>query len=293
MEPIVTKDIKEEKVQYEFSFDDGQKTKATFVLRCKEICFDNDGKKEYQTIVYLPFLTKSSKTSNPYKDQLEDRAKKTIESALRTKYKQIMKRDYNYWKIFKRFKELVGEKLDNDNENIKHKYSTLYHHDANEKIGGLPVGDIWNQLAEVKKIEKLSDLYKEIRPKNSKYKFDLSWGKFVSILVNSKCSYCGISISNVYDLAEKEKLFTKRLRGYSIEVDQIDAYSRHTDSNYTDDNCAASCYWCNNAKTDEFKVHEFKEIARGIHKTWKERGTEIEDFDTLEFWKNINPSTKK
>ena len=287
MEPGVTKDIKEEKVQYEFSLD-VQKTKVTFVLSCEEICFNNDRKKEYQTFVYLPFLTKSSKTSSSYENKLEDRAKKTIESALRTKYKEIMKRDYNHWKKFTRFKELVGEKLGNDNEKIKRKYSTLYHHDANEKIDGLPIGDIWNQLAEVKKIEKLSDLYKEIKLKNSEYKFDLSWEKFVSILINGKCSYCGLTILHIYDLAEKEKFFTKRFRGYSMEVDQIDAYG-----SYTDDNCAASCYWCNNAKTDEFRIHEFKEIARGIHKTWKERGAKIEDFDILEFWKNINPSTKK
>jgi len=32
-----------------------------------------------------------------------------------------------------------------------------------------------------------------------------------------------------------------------------------------------SCYWCNNAKTDEYIPSEFKEIARGINHVWNKR----------------------
>ena len=36
-------------------------------------------------------------------------------------------------------------------------------------------------------------------------------------------------------------------------------------------NIILSCYWCNNAKSDEFSLSEFKEIARGINHTWNKR----------------------
>jgi len=32
-----------------------------------------------------------------------------------------------------------------------------------------------------------------------------------------------------------------------------------------------ACYWCNNAKTDEFDGDEFKEIGEAIKKVWKKR----------------------
>ncbi len=51
-----------------------------------------------------------------------------------------------------------------------------------------------------------------------------------------------------------------------MEIDQKEPFE-----GYTDNNCVSSCYWCNNAKTDEFDVQEFKEIARGIYKAWSTR----------------------
>ena len=36
-----------------------------------------------------------------------------------------------------------------------------------------------------------------------------------------------------------------------------------------------ACYWCNNAKTDEFSPEEFKPIAEGIRKAWNERLREL------------------
>jgi len=53
-----------------------------------------------------------------------------------------------------------------------------------------------------------------------------------------------------------------------------------------------SCYWCNNAKTDEFFVDEFKEIARGINYAWQKRlGNEIVVFpEKSDIW---NKDTKE
>ena len=43
------------------------------------------------------------------------------------------------------------------------------------------------------------------------------------------------------------------------------------ENDYKLDNVVLACYWCNNAKTDEFSPNEFKEIARGINEVWKRR----------------------
>ena len=230
-----------------------EKEEATFYLDCEEISHEDNGVKKYQTIIYLPFLTKSAWTATSYsRDKLKQRAIKTIESKLRTKYKDIMKRDYNHRERFKRFVEIVDK---SKNIDFKLEYSNGLNHKApDEKIGDKTVAEIEHELD------------KKISENPNDYQFKLSWKKFIQMLLNGKCSYCGLSISQVYTLAEKKELFTKRSRGYTLEVDQIDPYG-----NYTDENCAPSCYWCNNAKTDEFKVGEFKEIARGINKVWNLR----------------------
>ena len=59
---------------------------------------------------------------------------------------------------------------------------------------------------------------------------------------------------------------------------------------YSEENCCMACYWCNNAKTDEFSPKEFKPIAEGIRKAWNERlkqigKAEIEYKSDEKFWK--------
>ncbi|WP_170020340.1 hypothetical protein [Campylobacter sp. RM16190] len=85
---------------------------------------------------------------------------------------------------------------------------------------------------------------------------------------NKKCCYCGITEKQLELLGKKEQLKTKRIttRGYTLEVDR-----KLPNLEYSDKNCCMACYWCNNAKTDEFSPSEFKEIARGINKVWNER----------------------
>lgn len=86
--------------------------------------------------------------------------------------------------------------------------------------------------------------------------------------LNRKCGYCGISEKQINILIDQNKIFTKRLvtRGRRMEIDKIKA-----EGFYEEDNIILSCYWCNNAKTDEFTLNEFKEIARGINKTFEFR----------------------
>ncbi len=61
------------------------------------------------------------------------------------------------------------------------------------------------------------------------------------------CYYCGISLEEIFELAEGQNLNNKRERGFSIEIDR-----RRPNLEYTTENCVPSCYWCNNAKSDEF-----------------------------------------
>jgi len=75
------------------------------------------------------------------------------------------------------------------------------------------------------------------------------------------CKYCGVSESQIN--SSKLDIQTKRFysRGKTMEIDKKKAFGE-----YTRDNIILSCYWCNNAKTDEFSLIEFKCIAKGINK---------------------------
>ena len=92
-----------------------------------------------------------------------------------------------------------------------------------------------------------------------------------------QCHYCGITeaiindiiIETEYNIDSTMRFHTKRFynRGLSMEIDQI-----KPSMGYVEDNMVLCCYWCNNAKSDEFSYHEFKLfIAPSIRKIWKSR----------------------
>lgn len=85
---------------------------------------------------------------------------------------------------------------------------------------------------------------------------------------NRKCTYCNISESDIAKLQVEKKIYTKRIysRGTTMEVDK-----RDPQKGYQLDNLVMSCYWCNNAKTDEFDENEFMEIGAVISKIWQNR----------------------
>lgn len=83
------------------------------------------------------------------------------------------------------------------------------------------------------------------------------------------CHYCKISDHEVGQLRDRRKIYTKRPRGYFMEVDRIEP-----NKEYSKENCVLACYWCNNAKSDEFSLSEFSEhIGPGIQSVWKERNS--------------------
>ncbi len=82
------------------------------------------------------------------------------------------------------------------------------------------------------------------------------------------CGYCGISEEEIHKLFSKHKIYTKRQysRGKTLEVDKKDPNDL-----YKIDNIILACYWCNNAKTDEFNDVEFRTVAKSIRQVWNER----------------------
>jgi Na+-translocating ferredoxin:NAD+ oxidoreductase RNF subunit RnfB len=86
------------------------------------------------------------------------------------------------------------------------------------------------------------------------------------LLDENECHYCHITIDQIKQLAEKHKIYEKTLRGWTLEIDRL-----NSNFEYTPDNCVMACYWCNNAKTDEFTGKEFREIGKAIRKVWDER----------------------
>ena len=144
-------------------------------------------------------------------------------------------------------------------------YATQYFQaDRTELLKGKKIDDIYNFIKKYKQSKELE--YKKQYLKE--FGKILTRDEFKKLLDSKKCSYCGINIQEIYSLGDKGKLQNKRAdtRGYTLEIDR-----KNPNKEYSKENICMSCYWCNNAKTDEFLPFEFKEIARGINIAWKQR----------------------
>ena len=130
------------------------------------------------------------------------------------------------------------------------------------------------------------NLYNELLNRYKKqFENIFSISDFNTRLDQKSCAYCGISVDQIKELGESGLLHNKRSekRGYTLEIDR-----KIPNLEYTSDNCCMSCYWCNNAKTDEFSQHEFKEIARGINHAWNHRlkNNSVHFPDNSPVWSN-------
>lgn len=243
--------------------------------KSKYIVLNDESKDMYQLEGLLPFSFKSTwRKSKPISwDTYYD---ERLEAQLVQKHKSILERDFKQRQYHNMFERITGE------EYCKYK-SFFYHASVYEKINEISIDDIYKKMN-----KELESIKKEEKFKYDDYKNQstvLSFAKLKKLIMSAKCSYCGITIKQINILSTMKQLNTKRARGYSIEIDQKDPCKV-----YTDDNCVASCYWCNNAKTDEFKPHEFKEIARGINAIWNQRlghKEEVPFNDNAEIWKKL------
>lgn len=89
---------------------------------------------------------------------------------------------------------------------------------------------------------------------------------FMKLLSVKSCHYCKISTDQIELMGEKHMFNKKSFRGWSLEIDR-----KNSNFEYTEPNCVMACYWCNNAKTDEFTEEEFTPIGQAIEAVWKQR----------------------
>jgi len=167
------------------------------------------------------------------------------------------------------FNEFESFKIDDD---LVKEYTTIYWQlERNKKVIDINsnelniVDDIYKKLVEWEQ-----KYIKEIKILEQKYvtNFEKTFPliEFERLLKEKKCAYCDISIDEVKQLAEKQQLFKKNERGWALEIDR-----KNSNYEYSKSNCVMACYWCNNAKTDEFTCDEFKLIGISIGKIWEER----------------------
>lgn len=84
-----------------------------------------------------------------------------------------------------------------------------------------------------------------------------------------ECHYCGISQEEINELFDRGEMKPARngKRGRKLELERVMPKESYENT----DNLKLACYWCNNAKTDQFSEDEFKLIAVGIGKALKAR----------------------
>lgn len=93
---------------------------------------------------------------------------------------------------------------------------------------------------------------------------------------NKHCEYCHITQEEINQLFEYNKIEYTRggRRGKNLEIDR-----KRPKDNYGSnlDNLVLCCYWCNNAKTDEFSVDEFRPVGIAIGNILRNRLKEIKN----------------
>lgn len=156
-----------------------------------------------------------------------------------------------------------------DKRSIINKYTAeFFHTERGEVLSGtdMQIDDIY--LA-IKKAEK--DLKSELPAwrkayYNQVFKKQLKPETFKKLSVADQCYYCEITIDEIIELINKRKIFKKNERGWKMEIDR-----KEPNQEYSDENCVSACYWCNNAKTDEFTAEEFKPIGLAMGKVLRSR----------------------
>lgn len=125
-------------------------------------------------------------------------------------------------------------------------------------------------------VREISDKLKELDKSELKEKFQADYvdqfeevfpeQDFNQIASAEQCYYCELKEEDFEKLYDHHKIYKKAARGWKLEMDRKSA-----NYEYTKDNCVMACYWCNNAKTDEFDAKEFKPIGLEIGKVMMDR----------------------
>ena len=136
--------------------------------------------------------------------------------------------------------------------------------------GGFSVGDLDMAIKGWWAREKNAlDPYRTVHVERE---FCISLAEFQALFAHSghelACAYCHITEAQFKQLVDRGQVQTKRLRtrGTTFELD-----CRVPELGYKAGNVVVCCYWCNNAKSDEFSPEEFQPVADALARVWRER----------------------
>lgn len=92
-----------------------------------------------------------------------------------------------------------------------------------------------------------------------------------------RCFYCQISEDDIDLLIRHNLVTTKRLktRGRKLEIERLQPNKHYDDL----ENLVFCCYWCNNAKTDEFTAEEFQPIGESMRHIWQGRLAKVRTLE--------------
>ena len=192
-------------------------------------------------------------------------------------YKAIAKRNFiAKWNIYlfdkvinhdtNRISEADFHQYDLNDEVIK-RYTTEYWQECkNHKINGIQISEIEKKINEIKKTKENELISLITNYTETVFPRKFTKDDFLELKKCKTCYYCGITTEEIEKLGIQGKLTKKNFRGWNLEVDRVSP-----NKEYSKENCVMSCYWCNNAKTDEFTGEEFMVIGREIGKALKNR----------------------
>ena len=219
-----------------------------------------------------------------YNKKIKDSFKTYIRISSFNQLLKELKKDINY-EINKQFFENLEQNI--SKEDISN-YANMYYQgiDYNDELTYKLLEDRFTLIYDLTSSTKKDNLRKkyedifdtELKKYKKRFHQNFPETDFNAMTENTKCAYCNIEIHQLNILREGGKIGSKSGRGFSLEIDRISP-----NLEYTKDNCCMSCYWCNNAKTDEFSASEFKTIAKGINETWNKRLQEIESSEIVPF----------
>lgn len=152
------------------------------------------------------------------------------------------------------------------NQDVIEIYTTQYFQLKQDKVLSktktkLKISEVYKAMKELPNndIDWFEEYFKDFKSQYTEERFEADTGA-------KECFYCKITIDKIYELVDRKQLFKKNERGFRMEIDR-----KKPNLEYSNENCVPACYWCNNAKTDEFDDLEFQPIAREIKNIFDKR----------------------